>query len=163
MAPPGHGRPAPPSPRRSRPPWRTRRAGGTSSFGGASSASREQGRRPALAGKPHLGVDRFLSVAELEVQVRALQGTRLADGADRFTRADGVSESLLQLIEMRQQREHASAVIDDEEIAESPEPTRMRDLSIPDGAHRRARRRADVDARLQRHGAETWVDRAAEV
>src|SRR4051812_4684740 len=161
------GRPdrAPPprrAPRESRPPWRRRRARGTSSSHHSSSGARDERLLLAAAPQPALRVDRLLAIAQLEIEIGPFQRAGLADGAHRLAAADRVPERLLQLVEVRHQREHAVAVIDDQEVAKSLEPPRVRYLPAPDGAHRRSRGRAHVDPVLQRDRAEPGIDCAAE-
>src|SRR5215468_10134624 len=123
------------------PAWRNRRAAGIASFRGPSFRAGEQRGSLPVSREPTFGVERLLSVAELEVEVRAVERAGLADGADLVAGVDFIADRLLELIEVRHQREDPVAVVDDEEVSEALEPAGVRDLAVPDRVHRRAERR----------------------
>src|SRR5260221_581773 len=87
---------------------------------GSSRASRP---RPAGPGEPQLRVQGRLALPELEIQVRALQRTAVAHRADHVSPAHLVPLCARECAQVRHQREVCVAVVDDDQVPVSVEPS----------------------------------------
>src|SRR5258706_2756226 len=109
-------------------------------------------------GEPEQRIDGLSVVTDLKVKPGSRRRSSLAHRSDRLSALDTVAGSDMHFVQVARDGQIAAAVVEDDHLTITTEPTGEEHAAGRDCRHRRAGRSGDLDAGPQRLGLELPVD-----